>query len=609
MPPPLFRVMENGALKLEAPLTGAMDLGRQRADEPEPYQILAATAPGVSRVVIARLEESNISRQHVHFQPLPTGLVRVTNRSQRPLSYQGASTPLGANASIDLAPPFSFFLGARTLTVAHAHVPAPPADLLTLDGRTFAPGRIPNLSRELRPLPSLNPFQLDELIGWLQTTMGVLQSVVGAADFLPKATQALVEIVGLDSGRVLLLQKNEWKVEAVHGGTPEEQARWQPSQRVLSLILEEKRTFWQTPQQAGAADTPSLQDVHTAVASPLLDGDGRVIGALYGERRQQALQGATAGGKLEAMLVELLACGLSAGLALQEQQGVALKAHAQFEQFFTPQLAQQLREEPDLLEGREAAVTLLFCDVRAFSRISARLGPSGTVRWIGDVMSELSKCVLAQEGVLVDYIGDELMAMWGAPRPQEEQASLAVDAALAMRDALVILNERWEPKLGEAIDVGIGINSGIVQVGNTGSIFKFKYGPLGNTVNLASRVQGLTKYLRVPLLVTAATRQQLDDRFIARRISKVRVMGIADPLDIHEVERATTPERAQFFHASEAALTALEAGEFAQAARQAGALLHENSDDGPLLLVLSRAAQMLMDKHAAFEAPWEPPGK
>jgi adenylate cyclase len=254
----------------------------------------------------------------------------------------------------------------------------------------------------------------------------------------------------------------------------------------------------------------------------------------------------------------------------------------------------------------------LFCDVRRFSRISERLGPGGTVRWIGDVMGELSACVLAEGGVLVDYIGDELLAMWGAPKEQPDQAARAVRAGLAMLDALPALNARWQPVVGEPMSVGIGINTGVARVGNTGSRFKFKYGPLGNTVNLASRVQGLTKYLKCRLLVTAATRRFLDGRFAARRVCHARVVNIAEPVDLYEVAPPSDDRRA-FFRESEEALAALEAGDFATAARRAGVLL-EQAADGPLLLVLSRAAHMLMQgcggtTPAAFDPVWEPPGK
>jgi adenylate cyclase len=596
-------VLENDRSAFEAPLTDPLELGRQRAGEPDPYALLPATDKTPARLIVARQSDSNISRQHLLLQPLLTGLVRVSNRSQLPLpqAESGPTVPPGGTA--DLVPPFSLLLEGRLVRI----VPADSVDEHGVQGlaeQTLAPGSLEELSQRLRPLPALGRLPLDDLVGWLQTTMGVLQSTVGSADFLERATAALVQIVGLDSGRVLLLDGDAWAVAAVHG---RQEADWRPSRHVLDRVRQEQRTFWQQPRHGRTAEAASLEGLHTVLAAPILDAGGAVIGALYGERRAGDV-GVAPVGKVEALLVELLACGVSTGLARRQQEKAALTAQVQFEQFFGPDLARQLREQPDLLAGRDAEVTLLFADVRGFSRISERLGPARTVAWIGEVMGALSACVLAEEGVLVDYIGDELVAMWGAPRSQPDQASRAVSAALAMRVAVHELDEHWRAELGEPLAVGLGLNTGPAQVGNTGSRYKFKYGPLGNTVNLASRVQGLTKYLKCRLLVTAATRQGLDGRFIARRVCQARVVNIAEPVKLYEVEAAGVAERAEFFRQSEAALNALEAKEFALAARQAGALLQVHTGDGPLLLVLSRAAQMLM-QGGPFDPVWEPPGK
>src|SRR5439155_15864053 len=108
-----------------------------------------------------------------------------------------------------------------------------------------------------------------------------------------------------------------------------------------------------------------------------LNREGDVIGALYGDRRviRSALQAKTS--KVDAMLVELLASGVAAGLARLEQEQKAITAKVQFEQFFTPELAHMLAAKPEMLEGQDAEISVLFCDIRGFSRISERLGPAG----------------------------------------------------------------------------------------------------------------------------------------------------------------------------------------------------------------------------------------
>ena len=198
------------------------------------------------------------------------------------------------------------------------------------------------------------------------------------------------------------------------------------------------------------------------------------------------------------------------------------------------------------MRGRSAEVTLLFCDVRGFSRVSEKLSPADTMEWIGEVLNALSACVLQEGGVLVDYVGDEILAMWGAPAPQPDHARRAVRAALAMRSVLPALNRRWRAVLGETTLVGIGINTGTAHVGNTGSRFKFKYGPVGNNVNLASRVQGVTKYLKCPVLVTASTRAELGDEFLTRRVCRAAVQGIAQPVELFEVAEPDSETRTPF---------------------------------------------------------------
>ncbi len=157
------------------------------------------------------------------------------------------------------------------------------------------------------------------------------------------------------------------------------------------------------------------------------------------------------------------------------------------------------------------------------------------MEWINDVLEVLSHCVLTFGGVLVDYIGDELMAMFGAPVEYADHSQRACSAALAMLDSLPKLQERWIQVTQLPMGVGIGINSGTARVGNVGSAVKFKYGPLGNTVNLASRVQGASKYLKATVLITEATHARLDQSFTTRRLCQVRVVNIDKPVTLFEM--------------------------------------------------------------------------
>jgi adenylate cyclase len=285
----------------------------------------------------------------------------------------------------------------------------------------------------------------------------------------------------------------------------------------------------------------------------------------------------------------------------------------EFGQFFPKEIARQVALRPEILdEGREADVSVMFCDIRGFSRISETLPPQDTVRWIRDVMEVLSECVLEHQGVLVDYIGDELVAMWGAPNEQEDHAQLACRAALTMIERIPAISQKWIGSTRLPTSVGIGINSGKAHVGNTGTARRRKYGPLGNTVNLASRVQGATRYLQVGLLTTSETHRRLaGSGFPSRRLCTVKVDNIEAPVDLYQIVPQTTPGWSDLDRDYEAALQAFENREFRVAASMLGNLLLAHPNDGPSLLLMSRVVNELIDDRpsAEFNPVWKLPGK
>jgi adenylate cyclase len=589
---------------------GPVELGRQR-DSREDFFTATLLENGRHRLVIARPNEDKTSRWHAQLEPLPGNRARLHNVSGTAPVVLPDGHEVGPGGTRELDLPLDLLLGERRVRVEPWSLSENisnrlPDPIAPPDASSITASRFPTLG-----LGSSNEIHLRPLMKWLQTTMAVLQAAASSSDFFQRAAQAVVDIVGLHTGRVLLLENGRWELVATRAArnVPLKQD-WQPSRTVLNRVREEKRTIWLVPS-LNPDLTKSLRGVEFVVASPILDRSGGVIGALYGDcycegTAAVAIQRIT---PLEAMLVELIASGVATGLARLEQEKNAIEMDVRFSQFFTKELARQLALNPDLLQGRDCEVSILFCDVRSFSRISEALGPAGTVEWIGEVMGVLSDCVLAHGGVLVDYIGDELMAMWGAPEEQPDHARRACRAALDMLAALPGLNEKWQPRLNEPLDLGIGINTGVARVGNTGSRHKFKYGPLGPSVNLASRVQGATKYLRSQLLITEFTRSQLDDTFNWRRLSKVRVVNIDRPVDLYEVVPSNRPGWAEVKEAYEQALVEFEQGHFRPAARLVAPLVAEHREDGPALVLMLRIVRALVEQSTTFDPTWELPGK
>ena len=578
-----------------------VELGRQRRGEEELYSF--ATLPGRIRLVVAPFAEVAVSREHALVEMVGPERVQISNESKTlPIVGEDRTnlTP-GQKREFDL--PVLLFLGRRTVRLEAGK---PTANLLnSLPNATRAPNAVNAPSAGAAPLPLSVTSSPDgaTLFRWLQCVMDVLQVAATTESFYASAARALVELARLDAGRVLRWSAGGWNTVALFGNAVEV-----VSQTVLEHVRFDRRTYWQLSSE-DTARAESLKEIASVVAAPILDRKGEVVAVLYGDRRR-APEATTQIAEFEARLVELLACGVAAGLERVEQEKTAIAAVTRFEAFFTPALARRLAAEPGLLDGKDRTVTVLFCDIRNFSRISEFLGAAGTVAWVGDVMSRLSDCVLDHQGVLVDYIGDELMAMWGAPDDQPDQAARACRAALDMVACLPELNARWEKTLGQAFSFGIGINSGPAHVGNTGSAVKFKYGPLGNTVNLASRVQGATKYLKCQLLVTGATKAQLRADFRTRRLCWVRVINIKDPVELFELAGADRLGWDTLRTGYEAALAAFQEGDFSSAARTIGNLVSQHPGDSPSLLLLARAANLLAEgTPEAFDPVWTLPGK
>ncbi|HRX54788.1 MAG TPA: adenylate/guanylate cyclase domain-containing protein, partial [Verrucomicrobiales bacterium] len=287
----------------------------------------------------------------------------------------------------------------------------------------------------------------------------------------------------------------------------------------------------------------------------------------------------------------------------------------EFAQYFTPDLARHLVRHPqELRTGRQIEVSVLFCDIVGFSRVSERLGPEATLKWLSQVLGVMSACVMDEEGVLVDYTGDQIMALWGAPKDQPDHASRACRSALAMLASLPALDAAWRSVIRDFTEVSIGISTGEAYVGNVGTERKFKYGALGNTVNLGSRVQGATKYVRAKALLTADTWQRLPagSGVLGRRLGKTRVNNILEPVELYELAEPGQPGWDTLRAGYERALACFESGGWQEAATCLTELLREHPGDGPSLILLSRAVEQMLQNGStpkSFDPVWSLPGK
>lgn len=212
------------------------------------------------------------------------------------------------------------------------------------------------------------------------------------------------------------------------------------------------------------------------------------------------------------------------------------------------------------------------------------------MKWIGCVMDALSDAVLQHDGVLVDYIGDALLAMWGAPKEQPNHPLLACRAAQAMLQCKPHIDQAWQAETGQPIDFRIGICSGPASVGNTGSTRRLKYGPLGNTVNLASRLQTAAKQFGVRLLVGESTALSVkDDAQIAlRHLGTARLVNIDKPISVYELGSATDGDFMRLAKGFPAVIEAIEQSQFETAVSQLKLLATQFPSDQTTQFLLNR---------------------
>ena len=603
-----------------------LELGRQTKDDPQPLAIVPT--PELTRLVIVPKDHREVGRRQLRIETLEHNRIRLTNVNEiNGVSLESGSV-LAPGNTIDLSLPTTIYRGSVGVTFkssansARANEPeedaffslpaAPPAP--NSANHAFAPGpkdRSENVAT-LEPeslsdsIRQANPKVMFERLGKL---VSVLQRAASSKDFEESISRTAMEMVGLDRAAVLKRVGTTWKISALSVKIDDEDESWRPSQGLLGLVARDRRTVWGAPGAEGQDIFESVVSVVAMVAAPILDNAGEVIGAVYGDRRFGGGLNCKPIDKFDAMMVEIMACGVAGGWARLEQEQAALTRRIQLERFVTKEVAQQLEDEPDALLGRDADVTVLFCDIVGFSRISEQLSPAKTFQWINAVMEILSECVSATKGTLVDYIGDELIAMWGAPLPLADHASAAAESAIQMLEALQKLNEKHPLPGGELTQIGIGLNSGKVRVGNTGSIKKLKYGPLGSEVNIASRVQGATRFLRAPALITGATARQLEGKFCTRRLCSVRLKNIENPVELFELVAKPGPDWSQLAKNYEIALTAWEEHKLQTTIGTLSQVVAREIYDGPTMVLLSRAVDAWSRDQHQYDPVWTLPSK
>ena len=551
----------------------------------------------VARVV---LDDPHVSRDQLRIRERPGDRVEAENLSQKTPVHLGDGTVLGVGEVRELLLPVRFTAGKTLIEVTSPTTDTDGPWHTILQPRMQA--TLPKLRLDVAGMgDALTP---EVLANWFETVIAVQRSAAGSPEFYAETARAVVDLVGMDSGIVLLRRgkngSDAWETVGSHCTLAGSRAGF--SRTILARMLHERRTFFRAAEMSDP--TGSMLGLEAVVVSPIFDAHGEVVGAVYGCRTQSASHRRPEIHPLEAQLVQLLAAAAGSGLARVQREAEAARSRVQFEQFFSSALAQELERDPALLDGRDREVTVLFTDIRGYSALSERLGAADACQLLADCMERITARIVEHQGVVVDYYGDGVLAMWNAPTDQPDHAERACRAALAILGDASALDKTWRERVGAPIAFGAGVNTGTARVGNTGSRRRFKYGPMGHTVNLGSRVEGATKHLGVPALITGTTRALLPASLATRRLCRARLAGMGAPVDLFELHtRVATPEWLAHRDAYEQALSLFESGKWAESCRAIYPLLAERVEDFDVatLSLLARNVECLKSPPARFD--------
>jgi len=281
------------------------------------------------------------------------------------------------------------------------------------------------------------------------------------------------------------------------------------------------------------------------------------------------------------------------------------KVRSAFGQYLSPEVIRRLLVNPQLVEPRKTEITVMFSDIRGFTTISEKLDAQDLALFLNGYLSDMTKIVFDTQGTLDKYIGDAVMAFWGAPFEEPQHASNACGAALAMMKTVHAMQKQWEAEGKPKLDIGIGLNSGPASVGNMGSALRYGYTALGDTVNLSSRLEGLNKEYGTHILVNESTYATVKDAgFLFRELDIIRVKGKLQPVTIHELvgklsELEQDPkyeELQQRLHDFAAARELYRKRQWEQAQHAFQEILDRTPDDGPSRMYWKRCQEYLFDE-------------
>lgn len=268
-----------------------------------------------------------------------------------------------------------------------------------------------------------------------------------------------------------------------------------------------------------------------------------------------------------------------------------------FGKYLSPVVISEIIEKNDQVElgGKELTATIFFSDIKNFTTISEKISPTELVALLNDYFSAATDVILNYQGLIDKYIGDAIMAVFGAPVFKKNHAELACAAALIVQQQIKKL---WQGKNQHKPELltRIGINTGNIVVGNIGSTLRLDYTAIGDSVNLASRLEGVNKVYATNIIISESTYLDVKDQFLTRSLDRLRVKGKNEPVLIYEL--MSKKEDAQDSLAAlsgqfQEGIACYNQKDFEKAKRLLLEIIKDFPDDGPSNLYLKRCQQFM----------------
>jgi len=269
------------------------------------------------------------------------------------------------------------------------------------------------------------------------------------------------------------------------------------------------------------------------------------------------------------------------------------KVRGAFQYYLNASVVEQMLKDPEKLKlgGEKKDLTVLFSDIRGFTSISEHMTPERLVKFLNEYLTKMTDIVFKYDGLLDKYMGDAIMAIWGAPLDQSDHPLRACYTALEMVEELRLLQQRWATEGMPRMNIGIGINAGPMVVGNMGSERRFDYTVMGDSVNLGSRLEGLNKLYGTNIIISEMTYERVREEILGRELDLVRVKGKDQPVKIYELlsRRAKTlPEQKALAEEFQAALGEYRNRNWETARKIFQSILERYPADGPARLYVER---------------------